>query len=346
MISQIKNKIEKELPHFLDSLDKQYCLRKISPLLFESIEDFIMRSGKRVRPILFIIGYQGFSKRRPRGLYRSAIAVELLHDFMLVHDDIIDKSDTRRNKPSMHAALNNHLKQYPQAKFNGQDLSIIVGDVMYAMAIDAFLSIQEDPRRKENALKAFTRSAALTGAGEFIELMAGAKPLETINGDVIRNIYDYKTARYTFCAPLITGAILAGAKQKNIDLLERFGLYLGRAFQIKDDILGMFGDAKKIGKSTLSDLREAKKTLLIWYAYSHGTGRDKQIIKNIFSRKKITNSTLTTMKHIVQKTGALDYAKNEISSYFHQAKTTLFDCGLKTSHKNCLLSYLDKLLAM
>lgn len=346
MISEIKNRIEKELPHFITTFNKRYYIQKISPLLFEIIKDFIMRSGKRIRPILFVVSYQGFSKKNSHGLYSSAIAIELLHDFMLVHDDIIDKSDMRRNKPSMHAMLNKHLVQYPQAKFNGQDLSIVVGDIMYAMAIDAFLSINEQSQRKEKALKAFTQAAAFTGAGEFIELLAGIKSLDKINSSDIYKIYDYKTARYTFCAPLITGAILAGANKKNIDILERFGIYLGRAFQIKDDILGIFGDSKKTGKSILSDLQEAKKTLLIWYAYRHGTTDNKKTIKNIFSQKKIGLDELNTMKDIIQKTGSLDYAKNEVKHYFQKAQTILRFSALKPLYKNCLLSYLEQLLAM
>jgi len=346
MFSQIKNRIEAELPRLLARLDRQYRLRQLSPLLFASIKDFLSRRGKRIRPILFLTAYQGVSNRHPRGLYTTALAIELLHDFMLVHDDIIDKSDTRRNEPSMHAVLNKHLAKYSRLKFNGQDLSIVVGDVMYAMAIDVFLAIDEDPQRKEEALKIFTRAAASTGAGEFIELLAGTKPLDAINKDDIYKIYDYKTARYTFCAPLSTGATLAGADRKNIAILNRLGIYLGRTFQIKDDILGMFGDEKKIGKSTLSDLQEAKKTLLVWYAYNQGSRRDKKAIKNIFSQKKISHQTLTVMKTIVQKTGALDYAKKEAGGYLAKAKTALSLSCLKSHYKDFLMSYLTNLLAM
>ena len=104
---------------------------------------------------MFIIGYLSFAKKAARGLYTSALSIELLHDFMLVHDDIIDKSKTRRGKPSMHKMLDNHLAKFKNIKFSGQDLGIVVGDVMYAIAINAFLAINEDFTRKQRALKRF-----------------------------------------------------------------------------------------------------------------------------------------------------------------------------------------------
>src|SRR4030042_1469006 len=98
------------------------------------------------------MGYLGVSRKAASGLYRSALSIELLHDFMLVHDDIIDKSDTRRGKPSLHQGFKNYLSGYKTNKFTGEDLALVAGDVMYAMGINAFLSIRENKERKEKAL--------------------------------------------------------------------------------------------------------------------------------------------------------------------------------------------------
>ena len=130
MLNKIKNKLEKELHAYLKEIDRQYSLRKISPLLFDSIQEFVLRPGKRLRPTLLILGYMGFDKKEPPGLYTSALSLELLHDYMLVHDDIIDKSDLRRGKPSMHNQLNAYLKKYKDVKFSGTDLAIVAGDVI------------------------------------------------------------------------------------------------------------------------------------------------------------------------------------------------------------------------
>ena len=207
MIARIKNRIEQELIFYIRNADKAYSLSKISPLLYGSIQNFLSRKGKRTRPILFVVSYLAFAKKPVSGLYRSAVSLELLHDFMLVHDDIIDKSATRRGEPSMHKMLNRHLANYKKIKFTGQDLTIVIGDVMYAMALEAFLSIKEDMLRKEAALKKLIQAAIYTGSGEFIELLFGAKNIDKITKEDIYKIYDLKTANYTFATPLCMGAI-------------------------------------------------------------------------------------------------------------------------------------------
>jgi len=187
MLLNIKNRVEKELRAYTRAIDRLYSLNKLSPILFKSIKEFILGGGKRVRPILFCIGYLGFSKKTPPGLYRSALSLELLHDFLLVHDDIIDKSSMRRGKPSMHTRLKRCLFGNKKAKFSGEDLAIVAGDVMYAMGLDAFLAVKEDPLRKEAALRKLIQAVLYTASGEFIELLMGIKPIEKGLADM-RNI--------------------------------------------------------------------------------------------------------------------------------------------------------------
>jgi geranylgeranyl diphosphate synthase type I len=346
MFHQIKNKIDTNTIKFLKEFNNRYKLSAISPLLYKSVKDFVTRKGKRIRPILFIIGYSGFSSRTPTRLYTSAIAMELLHDFLLVHDDIVDKSDTRRGKPSMHKMFNNHLSRYKNIKFNGQDLSLIAGDVIYAMAVEAFLTVKEDRQRKEKALKNFIKAAVLTAGGEFLEILTGAKSIDKITRNTIYKIYDYKTAWYTFVAPLTTGALLAGASQNEIDKLYQFGIYVGRGFQIKDDILGMFGDEKKIGKSVLSDLQEAKKTILVWHAYNHSNQNTKLLIKRILSKKKVNMQDLITMRKITTDSGALKYAEKEINYFIKKAKSIIASSSIHKKHKECLLAYMENILTL
>lgn len=346
MLNEIKNKIEKSLKSYILNLDKLYSLNQISPFLAENIKEFVLREGKRVRPILFIIGYLAFAKRQTPGLYRSAISIELLHDFMLIHDDIIDKSDTRRGKPSMHKKLNEYLKNYKDIKFSGQDLSIVLGDMLYALAINAFLSIQVKPERKEKALKKFIGAAFYTASGEFLELLYGTKAIELITKTDIYKIYDLKSAYYTFAYPLSIGATLAGAKDSQIKKIFRYGVYLGRAFQIKDDILGIFGDEKRTGKSTLSDLQEAKKTLLIWYAYNHSKELNKSTIKRILSAAEVKKPDLLKIRKIISTSGALDYAKKEVSNCIKEACDLKASLKMPNRYKKLLFVYPQHILSL
>ena len=344
MIEQIRANIEKELKVFLKEADSYYGLAKLSSQLSNAIKEFVLRPGKRIRPVLLSIGYLGFSNKKPEGLYRTAISIELVHDFMLVHDDIIDKSDLRRGKPTMHKLFEKHLKKYNDVKFSGEDLSIFAGDVMYALALQCFMAIKEDPTRKERALRKFIEAVVHTSSGEFIELLLGLKDINKVAINDVYKVYDHKTASYTFATPLATGAILAGANQKEVDKLFQFGIYLGRAFQIKDDILGVFGDEKKIGKSALTDLQEAKKTILIWQAYKKADKKTKKLMKQMLSRKKVTYKDLKKMKKIIVDTGSLEYARGEVNSFINKALALIESSKIKKGYKVFLSDYVKKVL--
>lgn len=345
MFNKIKNRIEKSLPKFIADLDRAYLLNKTSPLLFNSIKEFILRKGKRVRPLLFIIGYLGYAKKEVPALYTSALSLELLHDFLLVHDDIIDKSDTRRGKPSMHKMLNNYLHRYKEAKFSGQDLTIVLGDVIYAMGLVAFLSVKARQAHKEAALKKLIEAVLYTGSGEFIELTYGLKNIEAISKEDIYKIYDLKTACYTFSTPLSMGALLAGANRKEADKLFKFGSCLGRAFQIKDDIQGIFADEGIIGKSNLTDLQEGKKTILIWLAYNNSGHKEKKTIKQILLKKTIAHTDLLKMQQLIISSQATEEAKKEIIRLIEKAEALLVSLNMSKKYKRAINEYSKELLA-
>ena len=346
MFEKTKNRVEAEIKRFAETLESKYSLRSISPLLCDNINEYITRKGKKVRPLLFLIGYMGFAKKIPAGLYRTSISLEFLHDFLLVHDDIIDKSETRRGLPSMHVILDNYLKKYKRPKFNGQDLAIVVGDVMYAMALHAFLSVKEHPENKEAALKKLIEAAMLTGGGEFAELLAGLEDIAKVTKADIYKIYDLKTANYTFAAPLTIGATLAGVKEAQIRILYKYGIYLGRAFQIKDDIIGIFNDEAETGKPNLTDIREGKKTILIWYAYRNSTKRVRDAIKRIFTKKKAGLKDLEKIRSVIRESGAIDYAKKEVKELIRKADENLRFSSMKPAYKENLKSYTKELLSL
>jgi geranylgeranyl diphosphate synthase, type I len=346
MLNKIKSRIETELRNFTKRLDTQFSLHTLSPLLSRHIKEFVSRKGKRIRPVLFCIGYLGYSARQAPGLYASALSIELLHDFMLVHDDIIDKSPTRRNKPSMHAMFERHLRRFRKVKFSGEDLAIVAGDVMYALALHTFLSIEEDGMRKEEALRQLIKAALYTGSGEFIELMAGTRDISKITLDDIFKIYDYKTAHYTFACPMTMGATLAGAPHGDIKKLFDLGIYLGRAFQIKDDILGIYGDERKIGKSTLTDLQEAKKTILIWNTYHLTRGRTRRAVQALLGKKTVSLRDLTEIRRIMRECGALRNTEAQVNRFVEKARVINRSTGMKRDYRVLIDEYCREILSL
>lgn len=346
MFEQIKVRIENTLGRYINALGKTYRLDTISPLLSRMLKDYVLRPGKRVRPALFVAGYLGFVKKAKPGIYTSCLSIELLHDFMLIHDDIIDRSDTRRGRPAMHRMLGSRFEGKKDVKFTGQDLAIVAGDILYAIAVNTFLEIREEPARKEKALKRFIDAALYTGCGEFIELIYGMTPMKDIRKEDIYKIYDYKTAYYTFACPLSIGAILGGASENDSQRLFDYGICLGRAFQIKDDILGMFGDEEKIGKSVLTDLQEAKKTLLMFYTFRNSSSGDRRIMHGILSKKTVNRSDLRRMCSIMEQSGGLAQATRDIAACEKKAQLLLESCAMKPVFKKSLADYSRRILQL
>lgn len=345
MLTSIRKNIDKSLVVFIDKTEKDYNLEAINPFLFASIKDFVLRKGKRIRPLLLILSYQGYSKKKGRisqNIYHASTCIELLHNFMLIHDDIIDCSDLRRSKPTMHRMLQRAAKSSNPEKL-GLDLGIIAGDIVYAMAIDAFLSFNETPARMKKALRYFVQTAAFTAMGEFVDTLNGVLPVNKVSEkDVFLN-YSLKTARYTFDCPLVIGSVLAGATDKETKLLSELGLLIGQAFQIQDDIIGVFDTEKNIGKSVLSDIEESKKTILVCHAYEALKGKARKDFLKYFSRKKITYKDLRAIRKIFIKTGSLNYAFNHVKKRLERSNTIIKELSMKPKYKKLIKQSFNQL---
>ena len=332
MIEQIKKKIDVSLDSFLKKIQRKYKLHLVNPILFESIKDFTLREGKRIRPLLLILSYKGYSPRTRKlsaAFYNASTCIEFLHNFMLIHDDIIDRSSLRRGKPSLHKMLSKAAKTREQDKL-GYDLSIIAGDIVYALAIDAFLSIKEDPGRKERALKYFVQTAAFTAMGEFIDILHSVQKIDQISEKDILLNYTLKTARYTFDCPLVVGAILAGAAPSDINKLSRLGIMIGQAFQIQDDIIGIYDSQKNIGKSILSDLLESKKTILVHHAYTRLPPKEKKIFMHYFSKSEKSYPDLLAVRKIFLRSNSLHYSLREIKWRLKKSEALMNQLKMKT----------------
>jgi len=347
MLPTTQAQIDKNLQRFLTNAKKRFRMDLIHPILFDSIEEFILRKGKRIRPTLMVFSYKGYCASQEHispSIHYVSSCIELLHNFMLIHDDIIDRSDLRRGKPTLHKILRNAARTKDRDKL-GSDLGIVAGDIVYALAIDAFLSVKAPPKRKEKALKYFIKTAVFTAMGEFIDTLYGMDKIEKINEkDVLLN-YTLKTAHYTFDCPLVVGAILAGAPPKDVHRLSQFGLLMGQAFQIQDDIIGIFEHQKNIGKSILSDIEEGKKTILVCHAYHHLKGRQKKSFLSHFSKNHKTYADLKEIKKIFISCGSLGYSLDAIKIRLDLAEKILYSLSMKPRYVTEIKKSLFKLFA-
>jgi geranylgeranyl diphosphate synthase type I len=334
MFTKFKKDIDKGLADLAGTLKTGLKDR----ILYKGIKDFILRDGKRIRPILFLISYKGYTKRKrvpPQKLIRCALSMELLHDFLLIHDDVIDNSATRRGKPTLHRLFNTELAK-PSGDKLGADLSIVAGDVIFALAMDALFAIDEPGMRKEKALIKFTEAARETGVGEFMDVINNIKDIKKIKKNDVFLTYTLKTAKYTFEAPLVIGAILSGAGKSEQQKLSRLGIVLGQAFQIYDDLLDVFSTSKKIGKPVLSDLNESKKTLLAWKTYSSLKGKDKNELEKILKKKKKTYGDLLGFRKLIKTAGADRYCVDKTLALLLEAGTICSTLKIRESSKKVL----------
>jgi geranylgeranyl diphosphate synthase type I len=345
MLKKLKKDIDAELASFLKNAANKLDLKGSSALLYSGIKNFIERSGKRIRPILLLISYQGYTKRKTfsyKKLLRCSLSLELLHDFLLVHDDIIDRSSIRRGEPTLHKLFNAKLNM-PAENNLGSNLGIVAGDVIFALAISALLSFNEKSSRKEQALLEFSKTAAQAGMGEFADVMNDIKKIEKITEKDILRTYTLKTAKYTFECPLLIGAMLAGADKKEQKKLSGLGLVLGQAFQIQDDLLDMFSSSKKIGKPVLSDLNESKKTLLMWKTYKNLSGKDKKLLEQLLEKDKKTYSDLLEVRGLVKTAEAGRHCLEKIRSLLQKAETILAGARMKKEYKAVLKHLVQEL---
>ncbi len=345
MIDAFLKKINAGLRYILKDANRRYRLGLISDALLENSQEFVLREGKRIRPLLFILGYKGYAQKKhapDNGLFKSAAAIELLHDFMLIHDDVIDKSDLRRGKPTLHKLFDKKIKLADDARI-GPELAIVAGDIIFALAIEALLSIQEDKARKEMALKKLVETAAYTGAGEFIDVAYSHKNIDQLSLKMIFLTYTLKTAKYTFECPLLMGAILAGAGPGELKKISRLGLAAGQAFQIYDDFLDLFSSQKIIGKPILTDLAESKKTLLVFQAYHRLKGKEKKEFKRILEKKDKKPADLENFRKLITKSGSYDASLKQMCDL---QKSAIQSCGslkMKKIYKRALESIIEKL---
>lgn len=220
--------------------------------------------GKLIRPRLVLAVHRALGGEDLVAERRVAASLELLHTAFLIHDDVIDRDWTRRGRPTVAAAFRQAARSRGRradtAEHYGTSAAIIAGDLAVAGAIDLAWSATPDPTRARTLARIIGDAVSATAAGELMDVELAAA--ERGHVDAVLAMYEAKTSVYSFCAPLQSGAVLAGAPHGVVAALGRAGMALGVAFQITDDLLGTFGDSTRTGKSVVSDAREGKQTVL------------------------------------------------------------------------------------
>ncbi len=287
--------------------------------------------GKRIRAYLVCLGYGLFSGdfNMEKTLLPS-MSYELFQTGILAHDDIIDNSDYRRFAPSMHKDLGHG--------HDGVSKSICVGDLGIVSAIEILTKCDFSDEIKLRAISHQNKIFAATIAGELKDIEFSYA--DRVEEEDIIDMYRLKTAGYTVTGPLVLGAILACAKQEHICLLQKFGDNVGIAFQIRDDILGMFGDENKLGKSAYSDMCEGKKTIIVSHFDRNASDADKDEFYSVYGMSNSGGNELAKAQKLLIDNGSLKYAEDKCEMYIENAKAYLSEMSISDESRSVLLGLL------
>ncbi len=301
--------------------------------------DLLTSDGKKIRAGLVKVGYDACrTETSPEatiadGVERAAACVEVLHNAFLIHDDIVDNSDVRRGMPTVHRRYADAARErFPNAEAAltyGNAVALNFGDKGQALAQELLLLSGFPEPVLLKAVTLLSQVTVDTVTGQLLDV--GDVRLNELTEELVLMIHEYKTAHYTVMLPLLMGAILAGASDAALESIRSFAIPIGIAFQIQDDILGLYGDQKLLGKPVDSDLREGKKTLLFVHAHQAASPTDRERLQRTHGSPDVTPADLEAVRRIVRETGALERSEAIARDLVGQGKRHI--SGVTTSER-------------
>jgi len=325
-IEEYKEKVNLALKRFLEKkLDDGKYSPKIKELI-ENIIEYNMRGGKRIRPLAIIFAYKCF-KEDEKAVIDASIAIELMQAYLLIHDDIIDNADLRRGKPSMHKIYSSSGEEF------GKSMAILAGNLCSHYVYDSILDSSFSDKEKIDAIKYIDWIAERENYGQALDIIPGFK----ISEEEVMKIYELKTATYTMQGPLYLGACLASASPEK---LQEYGKNIGIAFQIQDDIIGIFGKVEETGKPNDSDIKEGKKTLLIVKAFELAGEDEKKFLLDNYGKKNVSEAEMEKIREIIKNLG-LDYCREKMNELIGKGKKSIINLNLRDEGKSFLLDMAD-----
>jgi geranylgeranyl diphosphate synthase type II len=291
------------------------CVTRSKPAtLYEPMKYILAGGGKRIRPVLVMLACEAVGGKKRQAL-PAAAAIEILHNFTLVHDDIMDNAPTRRGRPTVHTKWDTNI-------------AILVGDELVALAYGELLKTRSPHIGK--VAQVFT-----DGVVEVCEGQTYDKDFET-QDNVTLDDYILMIAKKTgklVAVSLEIGAIIGGGKAREIQALRQYGIHIGRAFQIQDDLLDILADEKEFGKTIGGDIVEGKKTYLMIEAHNRAQGDDRSLIESIFRNHGIDRSAVPRVRDIYQRYGIIDDARSIVEGSIRQANRQLSKLKPSVAHE-------------
>lgn len=307
-----KQHITHYLLRFLQEKEQTMTSALFGSDVVKRLQEFL-REGKMVRGGLILLSSEMFTGTADENALIAASALEIIHASLLIHDDIMDNDSIRRGRETIFAQYTTlaHKEQLQHPDAFGKNMGICVGDIGFFLAFELLTKLTLDPDRKAKLLELFSSELTMVGLMQMQDVYFGNTRQQVTTKDIL-SLYTYKTARYTFSLPLMTGAILSHQSTSMLAQLAKLGEALGIIFQIKDDELGLFGSEEQIGKPVGSDIREDKKTLFARYLFEQAPPEQQEKLQTIFGNPELTIEMIDYVRKLIVETGAREKVLQEV----------------------------------
>lgn len=301
--------LRQEIEAFMGAFLKQHrsglSQQPVSKGLYDDLVEYTLRPAKRVRSVLFLSGCGLFDSKldvRSHELLSIAAALEFLHGFILIHDDIIDRSDMRRGKPSLHRVIEKRISAFADRQRTGANLALVMGDILFALSQKCLLqSGSAIALELTSKLMDYVWS---TGFGEAADIVFGTRDVSKVSAKEIEAMYLNKTTLYTIECPLVLAAMRAGASEEQLRDISKIAAPAGLAFQIEND-LQEFRRFEVCDADVPSDLMEGKKTVLVRTVYSLLDEKDKALLQLCLNGAGPSEAAFSMLRELVTKSGAM-----------------------------------------
>lgn len=323
--ADLRRRIQSALAAFL-SRQRERCAA-IDPSLLEvaeAAESLVLGGGKRLRPAFAYWGYRGAGGADSDQLVATVAALEFVQASALVHDDVMDASDTRRGEPATHrrfATTHRDASWLGDPDAFGVSAAILLGDLYLVWSDELLHSGGLDPVTLARARPVFDEMRTEVTLGQYLDLQTqAAGDTSTARAGLVAR---FKSAKYTVERPLLLGAALADAPGGLVRAYSEYGLPLGEAFQLRDDVLGVFGDPAVTGKPAGDDLREGKRTFLVAAAFDAATSAEREVLSTGLGDPALDEAGVARLREVIINTGALQRTERRIAELHDHAVKAL-----------------------
>jgi geranylgeranyl diphosphate synthase type I len=347
-----KNEIEIAAEQYFDNYSSETTDNSFIQASLKSLREQ-NEGGKRIRGAMIKLGEKIASHGKNDNYLPIAVGYELFQTAVLIHDDIIDKGDTRRNKTTIHVESAKNIKSSinisdSNAEHFGILRALCIGDYGFFIAYQFLAKCKVDSSILVNVYNFYSKILTTTCEGEIMDSILPFEKISILDNykeyiKTVTQIYEYKTAWYTLAGPIMLGAICGGANDKLTELLKSIAIPLGIAFQIKDDLLGIYSSESILGKSVLLDIRENKQTLMFGFAYKNANDQQRVLLDKHYGKEDANESDLEIIRKLFEEIGAKKYAEDEIQLLSDHSRALIINDLIDKEYQsilNGLINYL------